>query len=206
MEPPPKPILCGFTKEVHRSAAMAPSTAEPPCCKMSLQESETVGHFTVMAVVATIFTHLYWWGTWTNGTTVATPHLSHYFTSRSCKSYCDRPELFINRARARVCQSDLRAETRLYCEASCTDVGHADWQRRFWWHAIWPGQRFHVGSIWCPHMCAQNTCQICSADRAGQHAVTCRKNIWFTLTDMPGLSRIPQKSRFHPFEKRPWMT
>lgn len=38
MEPPPMPILCGFMTEVHRSAAMAPSTAEPPLRRISLQD------------------------------------------------------------------------------------------------------------------------------------------------------------------------
>lgn len=38
MDPPPMPILCGFMMEVHSSAAMAPSTAEPPLFSMSLEE------------------------------------------------------------------------------------------------------------------------------------------------------------------------
>lgn len=37
MAPPPRPMLCGFTREVQSSAAMAPSTAEPPDCRMSLE-------------------------------------------------------------------------------------------------------------------------------------------------------------------------
>lgn len=35
--PAPQAQGCGFTKEVQRSAAMAPSTAEPPECRMSLE-------------------------------------------------------------------------------------------------------------------------------------------------------------------------
>lgn len=38
MDPPPMPMLCGFMTEVHSSAAMAPSTAEPRLCRMSLKE------------------------------------------------------------------------------------------------------------------------------------------------------------------------
>lgn len=38
MDPPPMPILCGFMREVHSSAAMAPSTAEPPCWRTSLED------------------------------------------------------------------------------------------------------------------------------------------------------------------------
>lgn len=38
MDPPPGPMLCGLMTEVHSSAAMAPSTAEPPLCRMSLKE------------------------------------------------------------------------------------------------------------------------------------------------------------------------
>lgn len=33
--PPPMPILCGLMTEVHSNAAMAPSTADPPLCRMS---------------------------------------------------------------------------------------------------------------------------------------------------------------------------
>lgn len=39
IDPPPSPMLCGLTTEVHSRAAMAPSTAEPPCWSMLLQES-----------------------------------------------------------------------------------------------------------------------------------------------------------------------
>lgn len=35
--PPPRPMLCGFTTEVQSSAAMAPSTADPPDRRMSLE-------------------------------------------------------------------------------------------------------------------------------------------------------------------------
>lgn len=38
MAPPPRPMLCGLMTEVHSSAAMAPSTAEPPLCRMSLKQ------------------------------------------------------------------------------------------------------------------------------------------------------------------------
>lgn len=39
MDPPPIPMLWGLTNAVHRRAAMAPSTAEPPCWSMFLEIS-----------------------------------------------------------------------------------------------------------------------------------------------------------------------
>lgn len=43
MEPPPIPMLWGLTTEVHRRAAMAPSTADPPCCRMLLKSQRKDG-------------------------------------------------------------------------------------------------------------------------------------------------------------------
>ena len=45
--PPPIPILWGCTREVHSSAAMAPSTADPPRCNIFLYRSKHshVTHF-----------------------------------------------------------------------------------------------------------------------------------------------------------------
>lgn len=42
MEPPPRPMLCGFISEVQSSAAMAPSTAEPPFLIMSLKDESLI--------------------------------------------------------------------------------------------------------------------------------------------------------------------
>lgn len=41
IDPPPIPILWGLTTDVHRRAAMAPSTAEPPCWSMFLEKTFT---------------------------------------------------------------------------------------------------------------------------------------------------------------------
>lgn len=42
IDPPPIPMLWGLTTELHRRAAMAPSTAEPPCCSIFLENSHLI--------------------------------------------------------------------------------------------------------------------------------------------------------------------
>lgn len=41
MDPPPMPMLWGLTTDVHRRAAMAPSTADPPCWSMLLENTSS---------------------------------------------------------------------------------------------------------------------------------------------------------------------
>lgn len=77
IEPPPIPMLWGLSTDVHRRAAMAPSTAEPPCWSMLLEKNQFNG---ILLGNLNTQTHL-------ETITTPRPHMGTYFHTPHLKGW-----------------------------------------------------------------------------------------------------------------------